>query len=379
VWRHDDLDVELVDLPCFERRTRLVWSKSRWRCPNPDCDVITFVESDGRIAADRAGITDRAGRWVTFQVGHHGRAVSEVAADLGCDWHTAMDAVNHHGRLLIDDPNRIGKTVAVGLDEVLFCREGKFKHRLWSTQVVDVARGQLLDVVPGRDAASCCRWFADQPVEWMVRIRWATLDLSGSYRSVFDTMLPDAIQIADPFHVVKLANFVLDEVRRRVQNETCGHRGRKSDPLYRSRKLMTLADERLDDESNLKLVGLLEAGDPNGEVRNAWHAKEVVRSIYAIDDPELAGGFVTQLGIDLQDESCPPEIRRLGRTITKWQHQIAAWHQARFTNGPTEAVNNLIKRVKRVAFGITNWTNYRTRSLLYAGKPDWSLLDLNSR
>jgi transposase len=213
----------------------------------------------------------------------------------------------------------------------------------------------------------------------MVRIRWATLDLSGSYRSVFDTMLPDAIQIADPFHVVKLANFVLDEVRRRVQNETCGHRGRKSDPLYRSRKLMTLAHERLDDESNLKLVGLLEAGDPRGEVRTAWHAKEVVRSIYAIDDPELAGGFVTQLGIDLQDESCPPEIRRLGRTITKWRHQIVAWHQARFTNEPTQAVNNLIKRVKRVAFGITNWTNYRTRSLLYAGKPDWSLLDLNPR
>ena len=372
-------DVELVDLPCFERRTRLVWSKRRWRCPNLNCDVVTFVESDGRIAADRVGITDRAGRWATFQVGHHGRAVSEVAADLGCDWHTVMDAVNHHGRQLIDDPNRIGKTVAVGLDEVLFCRDGKFKHRLWSTQVVDVARGQLLDIVPGRDASSCCRSFADQPADWMDRIRWATLDLSGSYRSVFDTMLLHAIQIADPFHVVKLANFVLDEVRRRVQNETCGHRGRKSDPLYRSRKLMTIGHERLDDESNLKLGGLLEAGDPRGEVRNAWHAKEIVRSIYAIDDPAEAVEFVTQLGIDLQDESCPPEIRRLGRTITKWRHHIAAWHQARFTNGPTEAVNNLIKRVKRVAFGITNWTNYRTRSLLYAGKPNWSLLDPNPR
>jgi transposase len=379
VWRPDNVDVELVDLPCFDRRTRLVWSKSRWRCPNPNCAVVTFVESDARIAADRAGITDRAGRWAKFQVGHHGRAVSEVAADLGCDWHTVMDAVNHHGRALIDDPNRVGKTVAVGLDEVLFCRDGQFQHRLWSTQVVDVARGQLLDVVPGRDAASCCRWFADQPVEWMAQIRWATLDLSGSYRSVFDTMLPHAVQIADPFHVVKLANFVLDEVRRRVQNETCGHRGRKTDPLYRCRKLMTLAHERLDDAANLKLVGLLEAGDPNGEVRNAWHAKEVVRSIYGIDNAELASEFVAQLGIDLQDESCPPEIRRLGRTITKWRHQIAAWHQARFTNGPTEAVNNLIKRVKRVAFGITDWNTYRTRSLLYAGKPNWLLLDLNSR
>jgi transposase len=378
VWRHDDLDVELVDLPCFERRTRLVWSKSRWRCPNPVCDVVTFVESDARIAADRAGITDRAGRWATFQVGHHGRAVSEVAADLGCDWHTVMDAVNRHGRVLIDDPNRIRATTAVGLDEVLFCRSGPFKHRLWSAQVVDVARGQLLDVVPGRDAASCCSWFASQPVDWMARIRWVTLDLSGPYRSVFDTMLPDAVQIADPFHVVKLANFVLDEVRRRVQNDTLGHRGRKTDPLYRCRKLMTLAHERLDDTANAKLVGLLEASDPKGEVRTAWHAKEVVRSISAINDGELAVEFVAQLGIDLQDHSCPAEVQRFGRTITKWRDQIAAWHRARFTNGPTEAVNNLIKRVKRVAFGITNWTNYRTRSLLYAGKPNWSLLDLNS-
>jgi hypothetical protein len=63
-------------------------------------------------------------------------------------------------------------------------------------------------------------------------------------------------------------------------------------------------------------------------------------------------------------------------TYRQWRHQIAAWHQARFTNGPTEAVNNLIKRIKRVAFGITNWTNYRTRSLLYAGRPNWTLLDL---
>jgi len=122
-----------------------------------------------------------------------------------------MDAVNHHGCRLIDNPNRVGATTAVGLDEVLFCRDGPFKHRLWSTQFVDVARGQLLDVVRARDAASSCNWFAEQLVEWMARIRWATLDLSGSYRSVFDTMLPDATQIVDPCHVLKLANFVLDE------------------------------------------------------------------------------------------------------------------------------------------------------------------------
>ena len=114
--------------------------------------------------------------------------VSEVADDLGCDWHTVMDAVTEYGRPLIDDPHRVGHVTAVGLDEVLFCRHGPFRHRRWSTQVVDVARGQLLDVVAGRGAASACAWFAQRRPEWIDRIVWATLDLSGPYRSVFDTM-----------------------------------------------------------------------------------------------------------------------------------------------------------------------------------------------
>jgi hypothetical protein len=63
---------------------------------------------------------------------------------------------------------------------------------------------------------------------------------------------------------------------------------------------LTKADERLDDNGRTKLVGLLDAGDPHGEVRMAWHAKEVVRSIDDHLDPGLALEFVTRLGHDLQ-------------------------------------------------------------------------------
>ena len=203
--------------------TRLVWHKLRCRCPNPTCGVVTFTETDSRIADRAAAITDRAGRWATEQVGRHGRSVAEVADDLGCDWHTVMDAVNRHGRPLIDDPNRIGTTTAVGLDEVLFCRLGKYRHRCWSTQIVDVEHGQLLDIVAGRDAAGPCAWFAEHDPGWLAQIRWATLDLSGPYRAVFDTMLPHAVQIADPFHLIKLANQALDETGlRRVEGCSAG-------------------------------------------------------------------------------------------------------------------------------------------------------------
>ena len=75
----------------------------------------------------------------------------------------------------------------------------------------------------------------------------------------------------------------------------------------------------------------------------------------------------------------PFQVRRLGRTIAKWRHQIVAWHRSHVSNGPTEAVNNLVKRVKRVAFGFRRFDHYRIRSLLYAGKPNWALLDTLTR
>ncbi|NLD76297.1 MAG: ISL3 family transposase [Acidimicrobiales bacterium] len=374
VWVKDQRPIELVDLPAFGRPARLVWHKRRWVCPAASCPVGSFTETATHIAAARLVMTDRAGRWVTEQVGRHKRSVNEVAVELGCDWHTINDTVIAYGTPLVEDPDRIGDVDALGLDETLFARLGRWRHQHWSTSIVDVRRGQLLDVIPGRSAAGACEWLAGRDQRWLDAIRFAVLDLSGPWRLAFDTMLPDATQVADPFHVCKLANQRLDEVRRRVQNETLGHRGRKHDPLYRSRRLLTRADERLDDRGREKLVGLLQAGDPKGEVRMAWHAKEVVRQIYDHTDPDVGLEFVIRLGADLQDDSCPPEVRQLGRTITRWRHQIAAWHRAHVSNGPTEAANNLIKVVKRIAFGFTSFRNYRIRTLLYAGRPNWDLL-----
>jgi transposase len=119
---------------------------------------------------------------------------------------------------------------------------------------------------------------------------------------------------------------------------------------------------------------LLRAGDPHGDVATCWEAKEAVRELYAHADPDLALEWTTQLGHDLQDADYPMEARSPGRTLIRWRKEIAAWHASRVSNGPTAAVNNLIKRVKRAAFGFTSFRNYRIRSLLYAGKPDRDLL-----
>ncbi|MCY4631389.1 MAG: transposase, partial [bacterium] len=112
---------------------------------------------------------------------------------------------------------------------------------MWATSIVDVTGGQLLDVVAGRGAAAPTGWLVNQPEEWRDNITWGTLDLSGAYRSAFEVALPRARQVADPFGVIRLANDAVDETRRRVQNDTLGHRGRKGDPLYRVRRLLLAA------------------------------------------------------------------------------------------------------------------------------------------
>jgi len=102
----DRPEVELVDLAAFGRPVRLVWRKHRWECANESCAVGSWTGEEARIAPARAAMTDRAGRWVTRQVGEHGRTVNELAGELGCAWHTVNDAVIAYGEALIDDGPR---------------------------------------------------------------------------------------------------------------------------------------------------------------------------------------------------------------------------------------------------------------------------------
>lgn len=199
-WGKGRREVRLVDLPVFGRPTVLVWNKRRWSCPGRDCDIGSWTEHDPRIAPRRTRMTTRAGRWVTRQVGKGGRAVSDVADELGCDWHTVMDAVSAYGKVLIEDPERIGVTTALGLDETLFARQGRFRTQAWSTSIVGLGSpAQLLDVVPGRSAKQASEWIDARPDAWRDAVRWGVLDLSGPYRKAFTDSLPDAVQVADPF------------------------------------------------------------------------------------------------------------------------------------------------------------------------------------
>lgn len=372
-WVKQRTVVRLTDLPAFGRPTVLAWHKIRRTCPNDACVQGSWTTHDDRIASARHGVTHRAGRWLTQQVGRFRRAVSAVALELGCDWHTVNDTVIAYGRQLVDDPDRIGAVTALGMDETLFNRAGTFRRQRWATTFADVSGRRLIDITEGKDAESVIGWLEQRPQSWLDAIEVGTLDMASSYRSIYRQVLPQATLVVDPFHLVKHANLTVDRVRCAVQNQTLGHRGHKHDPLYRSRRLLTKACERLSQDGHAKLRGLLAAGDPDGHVATAWTAKEAVRGIYT-QPPETAAEYLAALSQDLRQTRRHPRVQALGRTLRNWAEEILAWHTTGASNGPTEGQNNLIKATKRVGFGFRTFRNYRIRVLLDAGGVNWDLL-----
>jgi transposase len=219
--------VHYVDLPVYGTPMSLAWKKHRMRCLTTRCSMRSWVLGDHRIAAKNCLLSTRAAKWATVQVGG-GRTVSEVAAELDCDWHTVNDAVVTYGEALLDaDRKRLNQTIAIGLDETSFVRAGPKKHTSYATTVADVEHHQIIDILPTRKYPEVAGWIDAQPKAWKERIRYGALDMSNTYAAVYTVVLPKAAQVVDPFHLVALANRSLDAVRRRVQTEQTGHPGSK--------------------------------------------------------------------------------------------------------------------------------------------------------
>lgn len=366
--------VRYVDLPVYGQPMRLAWRKHRLICRQSNCPATSWTCEDHRIAAKNCLLTTRAAKWATMQVGG-GRTVSEVANELACDWRTVNDAVMTYGQaLLAADRKRLNATTAIGLDETSFVKLGSQRCRSYATTVADVANHQIIDILPTRAFVDVAGWIDAQPPAWKRRIVFGALDMSATYAAVYTVMLPHAKQVVDAFHCVQLANRALDNVRRRVQREHTGHRGRRNDPLYRIRKSLLTGEEKLGEAATQRLASLLALGDPQGEVAIAYRVKERLREFYRTPDITQAHAMLTELVDHCQRPTMPPELRKLGTTLRRWFDKICNYHIAGISNGPTEALNNLIKRIKRIGFGFTNFTNYRIRALLYAGKPNWRVL-----
>ena len=142
------------------------------------------------------------------------------------------------------------------------------------TGIVDLTRGKehptarLLDLVPGRSGTVYKNWLAERGEDFRAGVRIAALDPFQGYKNAIDDQLQDATSVLDAFHIVTLAGDALDEVRRRVQQDTTGHRGRKGDPLYQIRLLLRASRHKLTPRQQERLHEAFTAGDAHNECRS---------------------------------------------------------------------------------------------------------------
>ena len=102
------------------------------------------------------------------------------------------------------------------------------------------------------------------------------------------------------------------------------------------------------------------------------------RPVHTVGEPDVAVLWTDSI-IDDARASTVPEIKGLGRTLKQWRPPILAWHTTSASNGPTEGLNNIIKKIKRIAAGFTNFNHYRTRILLAIGGCNWTLIGASTR
>ena len=228
-------------------------------------------------------------------------------------------------------------------------------------------RARLLDLIPGRSGAAYRQWLAARNRTFRGGVEVATLDPFHGYKNAIDDQLEDAVAVLDAFHIVKLGTAVVDEVRRRVQQQIHGHRGRKGDPLYGIRNILRCGAEKLTDRQRARLERAVVADERHDEVYLAWQCAQQLRSAYQATDLDQGRRIAEKVLATFP--SCPiPEIARLGRTLKQWRAALLAYFTTgRSSNGGTEAVNGLIELHRRIARGFTNRDNYRLRMLLIGG------------
>ncbi len=343
--------VVVRDVPIGDRPVKLRWRTRVWRCEEESCSAGSSRETSAQVRP-RAVLTERARRWALRKVGKHGLAVATVAAELGVAWHTINTAVLELGARMLAGDDRLAGVRALGLDEHNFLH-GSFRTATsWVTGFVDLDTGRLLDVVENRTAAAVTAWISAQPAA--LREQVTTAAIYQGYALALRRALPHAQIVVDHWHMIRLANQALDEVRRRTQQQTTGHRGRKGDPLYDVRKLLLVARHRLTDRAAQRFDDALRLGDPRFEVECAWVGKGAAPR--RVSRPRHRGRRrSSRRAVRLGRRGRHPELTRLVGTLRHWRHRVLAYHRGRVSNARSEAMNLLAKKVKRIGFGFRNF------------------------
>jgi transposase len=328
-WRHLDLGSSRCIIECQLRR---LWC--------PDCGVRYEAVPWARAGSAYTRDFEDVVAWLAQQM-----AKTPIAGMLRIAWDTVGQIVE---RVVADhlDETRLAGLVAIGCDEISYRRGQRYL-----TSVVDHKTGAIVWCSAGRNAKTLQAFF-DLLGERKHSIRAVSIDMSGGYEKAIRDSIPAAEICFDPFHVVRLGQRAVDQVRR---DEWNAHE-RSHTPKGRWIKGTRWSLLKSPDKQTIGQLALLgEVQQANKAMFRAFLLKEQLRLLYQLEDPALAPALLNAWLAWASRSSLQPFIK-LARTIRRHRDGILAAIRLGLSNGRLEGLNSRIRLISHRSFGLHSAT-----------------------
>jgi transposase len=241
----------------------------------------------------------------------------------------------------------------IAIDEIAIAKG----HR-YLTVVLDLDSGAVVFVGDGK-GAKALKPFWKRLRGSRAKIEAVAMDMSPAYREAVSTSLPRAKIVFDRFHVMKLFNEKLSDLRRALYREATDVMRRKV--LKGTRWLLLKASENLDEEKDERKK-LEEALALNKSLATAYYLKEDLRQFW--EQPGKRFGTLFLDGwIKRAEASGIKVLQQMARTLAAHRSGLLAYHDVMITSGPMEGTNNKIKTMKRQAYGFRDKEFFKLKIL----------------
>jgi transposase len=267
--------------------------------------------------------------------------IQDVALHLGVSWDIVKDIHKTHLRRHYARP-KLRRVRRIGIDEICVGHGHKYK-----TIVLDFDTGAILFVGEGKSAEALEPFWRRLRASH-AEVKAVAMDMSAAYQNAVARNLPRAIVVFDRFHVVKLVNEKLTQLRRDLHREATDKL--KKDVLKGTRWLLLKRPENLD-PGRSEVKRLNEALKLNESLSKAYYLKEDLLRLWDMGSKAAATRHLEQWYLDAQ-ASGVLIIQRLATTLMAHKANLLSWYDHPISNGPLEGTNNKIKAMTRQHYGL---------------------------
>jgi transposase len=277
--------------------------------------------------------------------------ILDVARHLGVSWDVIKEIQRRDLSRRYSKP-KLKHLRRIAIDEIAV---GK-GHR-YLTVVLDLESGAVVFVGDGK-GGSALKPFWRRLRRCKAKVAAVAMDMSPAYHDAVSTHLPGAAIVHDHFHVIKLFNDKLSDLRRSLCREADDEQKRV---LKGSRWLLLKSPENLDADRD-ESARLEDALGLNKPLATAYYLKEDLRQFWDQPGKRFAGAFLTDW-IRRAEASGVRMLQRMARTLEGHRSGLLAYYAYPISTGPLEGTNNKIKTMERQAYGYRDQEFFKLKIL----------------